>query len=314
MSKPGWTLVALASLGGTALADTTQPIAADDMASEAVAVTGSHRGVAHDYLVAPDGGELTGDMKFVMADATPNGAALKFTDLALFDLVGRWSLFGKLELSGSVDFLPKQPSFTDERPWQSAGGAVRAPLGSQAAITLSGGGGHLLDHTGMWSREALALEWKKPIAPEFLAFDIQGGVDGITLSAPRSHGAEITELSVQTTALFHTPHGECGAWVGIGYAIPVQSSGLDPTTGMALDPQPRLDFHAGAVLAIEKTWDLFADFAVIDRGDLANAATRLPILDGGFDQKQIIFGVTRHIDAPHHHDPDVDPENAYQLE
>jgi hypothetical protein len=307
-------LVALASLGGTALADTTQPIAADDMASETVTVTGSHRGVAHDYLVAPDGGELTGEMKFVMADAMPNGSALKFTDLALFDVVGRWSLFGKLELSGSVDFLPKQPSTTDERAWQSAGGAVRAPLGPRAAITLSGGGGHLLDHTGMWSREALALEWKKPIDPEFLAFDIQGGVDGITLSAPRSRGAEITELSVQTSALFHTPHGECGAWVGIGYAIPVQSSGLDPTTGMALDPQPRLDFHAGAVVAIEKTWDLFADFAVIDRGDLANAATRLPILDGGFDQKQIIFGVTRHIDAPHHRNPGVDPQSAIELE
>src|SRR4051812_32861216 len=101
MSKPSWTLVALASLGGTALADTTQPISADNMASEAVTVTGSHRGVAHDYLVAPEGGELTGDMKFVMADAMPNGPALKFTDLALFDLVGRWSLFGKLELSGS---------------------------------------------------------------------------------------------------------------------------------------------------------------------------------------------------------------------
>jgi hypothetical protein len=314
MSKPSWTLVALASLGGTALADTTQPIAADSMAAEVTGVRSSARGVAQDYLVAPDGGELTGDMKFVMADAMPNGTALKFTDLALFDLVGRWSLFGKLELSGSVDFLPKQPSFTDERPWQSAGGAVRAPLGPHAAITLSGGGGHLLDHTGMWSREALGLEWKKPIAPEFLSFDIQGGVDGITLSAPNTRGAELTELSIQTSALFHSPNGECGAWLGIGYAIPVQWSGLDPTTGMALDPQPRLDFHAGAVLAIEKTWDLFADFAVIDRGDLANAATRLPILDGGFDQKQIILGVTRHIAAPHHRNPDVDPQSAIELE
>ena len=313
MSKPGWTLAALASLGGTALADTTQPMAADDMASEATVVRASARGVARDYLVAPDGGELTGEMKFVMADAMPNGSALKFTDLALFELVGRWSLFGKLEISGSADFLPKQPSFTDERPWQSAGGAVRAPLGDRSAITLSGGGGHLLDHTGMWSREALAIEWKKPIDPEFLAFDVQGGIDGVTLSAPRARGAVITELSVQTSALFHAPHGECGAWLGIGYAIPVQSSGLDPTTGMALDPQPRVDFHAGAVLAIEKTWDLFADFAVIDRGDLANAATRLPILDGGFDQKQIIFGVTRHIDAPHHHPADSNSD-AYQLE
>ena len=67
---------------------------------------------------------------------------------------------------------------------------------------------------------------------------------------------------------------------------------------MAIDPQPRLDFHAGTVLSIVKEWDLFADFAVIDRGDVANPATRLPILDGGFDQKQIVFGVIRHIDGP----------------
>jgi hypothetical protein len=316
MSKPGWTLAVVASLGGTALADPNDPItqfAAGSVDTETAVTASSRRGVAHDYLVAPGGGELTGEMKFVMADAMASGPALKFTDLALFDVAGRWSLYGKLEISGSVDFLPKQPSFTDERAWQSAGGAVRAPLGSRAAITLSGSGGHLLDHTGMWSREALALEWKKPIDPDFLNFDVQGGVDGITLTAPRARGAEITELSVQTTALFHTPHGECGAWLGIGYAIPVQSSGLDPTTGMTLDPQPRLDFHAGAVLAIEKTWDLFVDFAVIDRGDLANAASRLPILDGGFDQKQIIFGVTRQFAAGrrHHSEPDND---AYQLE
>jgi len=293
MSKPGWTFAVLATLGGTALAD-PEPQPGEELLALS-APRASARGVARDYLVAPDGGELTGEMKFVLADAMPNGPALKFTDLAMFDVVGRWSLFGKLEISGSADFLPKQPSFSDEHAWQSAGGAIRAPLGERAAIMISGGGGHLLDHAGAWSREALGLEWKKPIDPEFLNFDVQAGVDGVTLSAPHTQGAELTELSVQTSALFHAPNGSCGAWLGIGYAIPVQWTGLDPTTGMSLDPQPRVDFHAGVVLAIEKTWDLFADFAVIDRGDLANPATRLPILDGGFDQKQILFGVTRHI-------------------
>ena len=79
--------------------------------------------------------------------------------------------------------------------------------------------------------------------------------------------------------------------------MPVQHAGSDPTTGLAIDPQPRLDFHAGTVLSIVKEWDLFADFAVIDRGDLSNPATRLPILDGGFDQKQIVFGVIRHVEG-----------------
>jgi hypothetical protein len=62
----------------------------------------------------------------------------------------------------------------------------------------------------------------------------------------------------------------------------------------------------GTVLSLVKDWDIYADFAVIDRGDINNPATRLPILDGGFDQRQIIFGVTRHITASHHQSYDDD--------
>jgi hypothetical protein len=298
------TLVAVASLGGLAHADTViQNVPA--MADEA-AVSKSHRGVAQDYLVAPEGGELTGQMKFITADSILAGQPLKFTDLALFELGGRWSLFGKLELAAQVDLLPKQPSYTDEKPWQSVGGTLRSPLGHDVAIAVSGGGGHLIDHVGMWTHEALMIEWKKPIDREFLAFDVEGGIDGVGLSAPHTTAsAFLTELAMQASTLFHEPSGHWGAWLGIGYAVPVQASGRDPTTNMAIDPQPRLDFHAGTVLSIDKRWDLFVDFAVVDRGDAANPATRLPILDGGFDQKQIVFGITRHIAAPRrHHDDD----------
>ena len=151
----------------------------------------------------------------------------------------------------------------------------------------------------MWTREALAIEWKKPIDKESLAFDVQGGVDGLGSRAPNTRDSArfSPRSSATTSALFREPTGNWGAWVGIAYAVPVQHSGSDPTTGLAIDPQPRLDFHAGTVLSLVKEWDLFADFAVIDRGDLANPATRLPILDGGFDQKQIVFGVIRHIEG-----------------
>jgi hypothetical protein len=308
MSKPGLTLAMLASLGGTAGADKVS----DDAEAGVVSVTGaaSMRSVAKNVLVAPDGGELTGAMKFIMSDPSLGGEPLKFTDLGLFDLSGRWSVMSKLELSANVDLLPKQPSFTDEKVFQGAGGAARVPLGPESAIEIYGGGGHLIDHDGAWSREGLAIEWKKPIEREFLSFDIKGGVDGVTLSAPAARGAFLTEVSVQTSALFHDPEGHVGAWVGIAYAMPVQSSGVDPTTNMALDPQARLDFHLGAVAAVDKEWDLFADFVVVDRGDLQNPATRLPILDGGFDQKQIVLGVTRHFIPSH----ERHANDAYELE
>lgn len=301
MSKLAWTLATTLGLGATAHADSLD-MAAPAAKAEAVTISGSARGVAQDYLVMPSDGELTGQMKFIMSDAVLGNAPLKFTDLALFGITGRWSVFSKLEVAASADFLPKQPSFTDEKPWQSVSFALRSPLAKHVALAVSGAGGHLIDHTGMWTREALNIEWKKQICcgryEDIVAFDMQGGIDGLGLSAPSGgQNAFLTELGTQFSTLVREPSGHWGAWMGIAYAVPVQHSGQDPTTGVAIDPQPRLDFHIGTVVSIENTWDLFVDAAVIDRGDVQNPATRLPILDGGFDQKQIIFGVTRHISA-----------------
>jgi hypothetical protein len=305
MDKLGLTLAIAAALGGTAAADSLRDDA--PVYAEGVTVGASARGAAQDYLVEPSGGELTGQMKFIMADAVLGGEPLKFTDLGLFGLTGRWSLFSKLELAASADFLAKQPSYTDEKPWQSVAFALRSPLGRRVALAVSGAGGHLIDHAGMWTREALAIEWRKPICCDgenLVAFDVQGGIDGLGLSAPGgAQNAFLTEVATQGSAYFREPSGHWGAWLGIAYAVPVQHEGSDPTTGMAIDPQPRLDFHLGSVLALGAKWDLFADFAVIDRGDVQNPATRLPILDGGFDQKQIVFGVTRHISSGSAHGP-----------
>ncbi len=298
MTELRWTLATLLALGGTAAANDLSPSAAD-AAGEAIAVRGSHRGVAQDQLVMPRGGELSAQMRFLTAGPILGDDPLEFTDLALFGLSARWSLFSRLELSGNVDLLPKQPSTTDEKPWQSVGFGLRSPLGRHISIAIGGGGGHLMNHGGMWTRESLTLEWKKPIHEDFLAFDVQAGVSGLGLSAKEttSSTAFLTELAVSTTALFREPKGHWGAWLGIAYAVPVQASGRDPTTELEIDPQPRLDFHLGTVLALVPKWDLFVDFAVIDRGELADPATRLPILDGGFDQRQIVFGVTRHIES-----------------
>lgn len=288
----------LLALGGvtTAAADTIAP-GAPDMAAETVSIGRSHRGASQDYLVMPRGGELSSQMRFVTADRMLGGDKLKFTDLALFGLSARYSLFSRLELGASVDLLPKQPSSTDEKPWQSVGFSARSPLGKRVAIQLSGGGGHLMNHRGKWTTQALTVEWKKPIH-EILAFDVQGGLSGLGLDAPNtSSSAFITEVSVHTTAMLRDPRGNLGAWLGIGYAVPVQASGRDPTTDMTIDPQPRLNFHTGAVLSIAKKWDLYIDVAVLDRGDAAQPATQLPILSGGFDQTQIIFGITRHFEV-----------------
>src|SRR5262249_21763783 len=136
-----------------------------------------------------EGGELTGQMKLITADDGLGGRPLKLTDLGLFGVSGRWSLVERLELSASVDLLPKQPSYTEEKTWQSVGFGVRTPLGKRGAVGISGGGGHLLASTGRWTREALTIEGKKPIDRDFLSFDVQGGVDAVSLASDGRTGS-----------------------------------------------------------------------------------------------------------------------------
>jgi hypothetical protein len=280
-------------------------------------LSSSHRGVSQDYLVLPDGAELTGQMRFLTSEAflQDHGDAkpLAFTDLALFGMTVRKSLFSKLEVSASVELLPKQPAFTSEKAWQSVAVGVRSPIGNTGAVSLGGAGGHLLSSDGSWVRQTLALELRKPIH-EIMTFDVHGGVDTTVLVRDAHEGGWVTELGVSAQALFRDPHGAVGGWVGMGYAIPVSSRGFDPTSDLALDPRARLDFRIGGVISLVDNWDLFAELAVVDRGELTNPATRLPILDGGFDQRQAMFGVTRHISGGKDRRGDYDhDDDGYRL-
>jgi len=100
-----------------------------------------------------------------------------------------------------------------------------------------------------------------------------------------------------TTKEGESPRGEVAAWLGAQFRVPLVASpgdgDPDATTGMFLDPQTRMSFHVGVVLSYIESWDLFARVAIVDRGDFAEPGTTLPILDGGFDQTHVIFGITR---------------------
>jgi hypothetical protein len=85
----------------------------------------------------------------------------------------------------------------------------------------------------------------------------------------------------------HDPEGWTAGWFGFSYSLPLAHDGA------MLDPQPRMDLSLGVVLSFVDHWDVFARYEIIDRGDTA-MHTQLPILDGGFDQRQIIFGATFH--------------------
>jgi hypothetical protein len=273
-------------------------------AMQSVRVTGglssSARGVAEDYLVLPQGAELTGDLKLITSGPSLGGQPLSLGDLALFELGGRYALARRVEISGTVDFLPKQPTYTDEKAWQSAGVGARFAITHNVALGIGGATGHLLDHDGEWLRQNAVLEWKHPLN-EYVAFDLQGDADAIQLAAPSAQGAQLTELGIAASTFFSVER-VWGTWIGAAYSVPIEHGGIDPTTAMAIDPKPRLDLHIGTVWAVVPEWDLFIDAAIITRGNMQNPATELPILDGGFDQRQVMIGVTRHFISHHQGD------------
>ena len=215
---------------------------------------------------------------------------LEFTDLALFGLVGRWSLFSKLELVGVGRSACRSSRRTPTRSrGRASASALRSPLGRHVAIALSGGGGHLLDHSGMWTREALTIEWKKPIDDEFLAFDVAGrrrrarprraeddAVDRVPHRGRGQHDRAVPRADRHTGAAGSASGTRCRC----------RRAASDPTTEHRdrSAAAPRLP-HRHACSSLVPKWDLFVDFAVIDRGELDDPATRLPILDGGFDQQ-----------------------------
>src|SRR5881394_92221 len=86
--------------------------------SEASYVDGS--GVAKEWMILPAGQVLGGELRFLTSKPSLGPEPIEFSDVALLTLHIKSSVYGKAEVAASVDVLPKQPSWTDEKVWQSA--------------------------------------------------------------------------------------------------------------------------------------------------------------------------------------------------
>lgn len=307
MPKPGLTLLAALTLGGSIAKASPPDVApsAPDRGVESVEMGGSARGVAQDWLILPKGLELSGELRFLTADPSLGGNRIQFSDVGLLTLRVRSALGGKAELVASVDLLPKQPSYTDELIWQGGSLGVRTQIPRHAvAVGLRAAGGPMLGELGYWGGGSLGVEARKRLE-KIMAFS--GGISGVGTYLAPQHGrrAWVAEIAGGGAVQFRDPWGTVGGWLGVGYAVPIAHAGNDPMSGAELDPQPRLDLHLGGVVSLVDEWDVSVDFAVIDRGEMQDMATRLPILDGGFDQKQVMLGVSYH--------PKDDPGRDYVL-
>ena len=287
-------LVAAAS--STARAQVDAAPAGSYSAGESVSVA-SVRSYAADWLVNPFRElELGGAFRFVTAPesnlTSEDDGELRFSDVGIFHAGARYSFARRFEVAAGVDLLAKQPSWLDEPAWNGGDLGFRFSLGKNWALWARGAGGPLLADAGAWGEAASGLQARTSIH-ETIRFQAAAGVSGTRLFMGEDSGRPwFTELVSHGEAVLRAPRGEVAGWLGVDYRVPLAHS----DGNLEIDPQTRLNFQLGLMLGYVGAWDLYAVYAVVDRGDVEDPATTLPLLDGGFDQSQLIFGGARRFD------------------
>lgn len=274
-----------------------RPRAADFTAESISLTTGDIRANVHDWAVGPPGWDVGGELRLITSDqGLGTEPRLKLSDVGLLRARIRSTASRRIEAFGAVDLLAKQPSYADEAVVQSATFGVKVAVTRKWALSTSLAGGPTLDDTGFWGGGGTTMIYRAH-PDETLSFQVSLGASATALRL--DHAAEnpwLTEAAAGGMIMIHSPNGWFGMWLGAGLNVPVVHSDT-------LDPATRLDLTVGTVYAVVKDWDIYIEAGIFDRGDQGHPETQLPILDGGFDQRTIVVGVTRRFEGKHarHH-------------
>lgn len=233
------------------------------------------------------GWELGASLDFLTTtEAALGDQKLEVTDVVLFRVHGLVAIGRRGELFGGVDLLPKQPSYTDEHRWQGALAGGRVRFTSELSAYARGQLGPNLDHDGFWGIGEAALQWKRHLAEKVVFWETTVGGSYTHLVFDDADPVFQTDLVTQTGLAIREHRGRFATWLNFGFQFPLVASD-------ALDPQVRVGMYFGMLVGVNKGLDLFVEGSILDRGDLEDPATTLPILSGGFDQRRILFGFNR---------------------
>jgi hypothetical protein len=250
---------------------------------------GSPRSMASNWLILPSGWEASGELRFLTADAAPDAEPMRLTDVVISRASLRGSLKGKAEIIAGVDALPKQPSFTDELVFQGADLGARFGFKQKYAAYVGVGGGPMTADQGWWATTGAGVQ-RRAVVHDTLSFQLAAGGSVTPLMFDDST-AWLGEVVARGQTLFRV-EDMWAMWLGADFAFPVAHGGALMTGGF--DPQPRVNLTIGTVYSVVDNWDVYVEGQIVDRGDLIAPDTQLPILQGGSDQRVVIFGITRH--------------------
>jgi hypothetical protein len=252
--------------------------------------------IQDEELVRKPGWEAGASLNFLMSDPSLGGRDLAFTDVVLLRMHGLYAAGGLVEIFGGIDILPKQPSYTDELIWQGGLVGVRYKVGKKSALWMRGQGGPELGGDGWWVGGDTAFQYKLALEEVLFWESALGG--GYTQLFPddTDEAYWVAEVMAQTGIAIRDPEGHFGAWLSFGFHFPVldEPDRKDVPAGVSfLNSQTRVSFQLGGLIALSEAVDLFIEWSILDRGDLEESATILPMLNGGFDQQQLLFGFMR---------------------
>lgn len=250
--------------------------------------------------------EAGADLVLLTCDECPSSASIQLSDASLFRPAARYSVAERLELTAGTELLIKQPELWTESTWQGGFVGLRVPFARHFAASIQARTGPLLGESGEhWQLESTWLA-KANIDP-LLRFELALGELSTVLLYDRENPGSVFLQELTGHVEAQIGHREA-FWIGATYSIPVahavSSGGATLNDTRRIEPSPRLDLELGGVMT-RGAWDLYALYAIIDRGDLADPGTTLPLLDGGFDQRQYVFGV-RYRFEPGRDDPEAE--------
>ena len=245
--------------------------------------------------------EASTELAFVTTRGPMEGVPqLYFTDLELWRVHAAITPLGGLRINATATFLPKQPATLDEPFWQAAALGGRIALTDWAALGVDGSFGKLMRDLGYHGSAALGFQ-ARTLMNRYFIWEGSVGLIGTRLWPSAPTGGAFWFAEAGASGQFQLCWSQCddhrgATWLGIDLAIPIyhHPGSVDAADPVAIDPRTRVGLTLGSFFNVNKTWDFYATLSWIDRGDPDVPNTQLPIVDGGFDQIQIAFGVIAH--------------------
>jgi hypothetical protein len=264
------------------------------------------RAFISDQTVIPDYWHVAAEVAWAFGPDLAEQTPFRLGDYTRLSLDGRLSLGDRFELAAGAALPPKRSEVSDIPTIVGGFLLARLALGPRSSLYARAFAERLLPlraprDDGAWGVGALGFDAREYVDRErrWLAFaGTLGASGGRALMAGAGAVPWLIEAQaggdVHVTLMDDAGNDGVGLAAGIVFAYPVASGGRAFWMASEPDirPQTRADVHVSTYATLSTGWDITLEVLWLERGDANVPETILPLLSGGYDQRQYIVGVT----------------------